>query len=517
MHANPISILIFLCGAMLALIAFYAWRHRATRGSQMFSIFVISMTVYLTGYSLELASLDLTGMLFWSKVAYLGIFSFPSLFLLFVLQYTGQEQWLTRRNILLLFLIPILLFIAKYSDDYFHLVYSSTWVDTSGPIPLLGFTRGPIYPFALYSCIPAGLGVILLWQKRQQFPALYRTQSALIVASAVLSLLVFILYMSELQPFPALKYLDLNAFLYTLWGVGIAWAMFRYRLFEVAPIARAALIEHLSDGVFVLDDQARLVDANPMAAVIFGWTQPPLGQPAGQVFSAWKELRDACQISRTASPVKIEIQHAMGDIKLFFELNITVLHNKIGKNIGQLIVIHDITERKQLEEKLIELSLVDELTGLSNRRGFNVLATQLIQMAKRMNLSAAVIFFDLDEMKSINDHFGHAEGDQALVDTANLLRSNPRSSDILARIGGDEFVILAIEANEHLTEMLLDRLRIQLEKFNLQGKRKYPLSFSFGVAHFDPEQPTELDELIEEADKAMYAQKQLKKRTLMPV
>jgi diguanylate cyclase (GGDEF)-like protein len=191
------------------------------------------------------------------------------------------------------------------------------------------------------------------------------------------------------------------------------------------------------------------------------------------------------------------------------------LHNKIGKNIGQLIVIHDITERKQLEEKLLELSLVDELTGLNNRRGFNVLATQLIQMAKRMNLNATVIFFDLDGMKTINDTFGHAEGDQALVDTANLLRNSPRSSDILARLGGDEFVILAIETNDHMTEVLLDRLQSLLDKFNQQEKRKYQLSLSFGVAHFDPGLPKELDELIEEADKAMYTQKQAKKRTMM--
>ena len=96
------------------------------------------------------------------------------------------------------------------------------------------------------------------------------------------------------------------------------------------------------------------------------------------------------------------------------------------RNIGRLIVIHDITERKKLEEKLRELSLVDELTGLSNRRGFYILATQFINMAKRMNLKAAVIFGDLDDMKMINDAFGHAEGDRTLVNIATVLRSTSR-------------------------------------------------------------------------------------------
>lgn len=513
MRVNQISIIAFLCGAMSAFIAWYAWRYRATRGSQMFAVFMSSMTVYVLGYSLELASLDLPTMLFWSKIGYLGIYSFPNLFLLFVLQYTGREKWITRRNILLLFLIPSLLLIAKFTDDIFHLVYSSTWVDTTGLIPLLGFSRGPIYLFALYSSIPVSLGILLLWQKRQNTPPIYREQATLMAVSAITPLLVFIIYMSGYQPIPELKYLDLNAFMYTLWGIGVGWAMFRYRLFKLAPIARDALIEHLNDGVFVFDDQARLVDANPVAMKILGWTRAPIGQYAGQVFSTWQDLRDGCQIDGMVDPVKIEVQHVAAGKSMFFDMNITALRDGMGRNIGRLIVIHDITERKQLEEKLRELSLVDELTGLSNRRGFYVLAAQFIQMAKRMDLKVAVIFADLDGMKMINDTFGHAEGDQALVDTANLLRSTSRASDILARLGGDEFVVLAIETEDNLADVILERLTCQLEKFNVQENRIYPISVSFGMAHCFPEQPNALDELMKEADKAMYEQKQAKKAT----
>lgn len=220
MRINPISFLVFLFGAMSAIMAVYAWRRRVTRASHIFSIFMASMTIYVVGYSMELASLDLPTMLLWSKIEYLGIFSFPNLFLMFVLQYTGRDKWLTRRNILLLFLIPSILLIAKFFDDTYHLVYSSAWVDTSGMIPLLGFTRGPIYSFALYSIIPVSLGVILLWQKRKNTLSLYRTQATLMVVSAVPPLLIFIYYMIGFQPFPNLKYLDLNALIYPLWGIG---------------------------------------------------------------------------------------------------------------------------------------------------------------------------------------------------------------------------------------------------------------------------------------------------------
>ena len=351
MQANSLAIFIVFWGVISAAFSCYAWYYRATRGLQLFSIFMVSLTVYALGYGMELSSLNLSTMLFWSKIGYLGIFSFPTLFLMFVLKYTGRDRWLTGRNIFLLFLIPTLLLIAKWTDDTFHLVYSSVWVDTGGPIPLLGFTRGPVYPFALYAIIPVGLGIYLLWQKRQNTPLFYRKQVTLMVACTVLPLLFFLLYMSGYQPIPSLAYLDLNVFMYILWGIGLGWAIFRYQLFELAPIARDMLIERLGDGVVVLDDEDRLVDVNPEATKILGWVQAPIGQHALQAFSAWKELGDACLTTRGIDSARIEIQHSSGDKRVFFEVNITALFDDNGgRRMGRLVVIHDISDRKRAEE-----------------------------------------------------------------------------------------------------------------------------------------------------------------------
>jgi hypothetical protein len=181
MKANTISIVVFIFGLMSAFIAVYAWHNRSTRGSKLLSAFMAAMTVYVMGYSMELASLDLPTMLFWSKIGYLGIFLFPTIFLIFVLQYTGREKWLGTRYIILMFLVPTFLLICKYTDDIFHLVYRRTWVDTSGLIPMLGFTRGPVYPFALYACIPVSLGIFFLLKKQKYILPFYREQITLIV------------------------------------------------------------------------------------------------------------------------------------------------------------------------------------------------------------------------------------------------------------------------------------------------------------------------------------------------
>lgn len=513
MRLNLLSFLVFLFGLMSAFFAIFAWRNRANRGSHMFAVFMASMTVYVLGYSMELASLNASTMLFWSKIEYLGISSFPSLFLIFVLQYTGRDKWITWKTILPLFVIPTILLIAKLTDDTFHLVYSSTWVDHSSSIPLLGFTRGPLYLMGGYAIVPVISGIILLLIKRRNTLPLYKTQTTLIVISALSLLLVYVLYLIGFHPYPTLRYLDLNAVVYPLWAVWLGLAVFRYGLFNIAPAARDALVERMSDAVFVLDHQARLVDANPVAIKVMGWVQPPIGQNADKIFSAWKEQWQVTPIENLPGENKVEIRLASGDQTVFFDMSITPLRNRKKKNIGQLLVLHDITELKTLEQELLELSLVDELTGLYNRRGFFVLASQFLQMVDRMNSRAAVIYLDLDTMKMINDTYGHAEGDLTLVETAILLRSNIRSSDILARFGGDEFVALVIEIDESGTEKMLERINDQFDSFNAQNNRKYSILISYGISHYDPQNPCSLEELMIKADKAMYEQKQSKRQT----
>ena len=157
-----------------------------------------------------------------------------------------------------------------------------------------------------------------------------------------------------------------------------------------------------------------------------------------------------------------------------------------------------------------KLSWGDDLTGLYNRRGFKILANQTINMAHRMKLNATLIFIDLDELKWINDFRGHAAGDQALIDTAQILKEVFRSSDIIARVGGDEFVALAINSAENPSGKLLERLQEQLDIHNTWFGKDYVLSFSCGSAHYEWENPNSLEMLLEEADQAMYANKRQK-------
>ncbi len=161
---------------------------------------------------------------------------------------------------------------------------------------------------------------------------------------------------------------------------------------------------------------------------------------------------------------------------------------------------------QQREEALLALSLTDELTGLSNRRRFFVLAEQYLRLAIRGKKRLLLFYIDMDDLKSINDRFGHQEGDRALITLGKVLKKTFRESDIIARIGGDEFVVL-LESTDDQDEVLLSRLYENIRQDDAKGIPDYELSVSVGAAQFEPEYPVLIDELLSKADALMYAQK----------
>lgn len=163
------------------------------------------------------------------------------------------------------------------------------------------------------------------------------------------------------------------------------------------------------------------------------------------------------------------------------------------------------------EEELLALSLTDELTGLYNRRRFFILADQCLKVAIREKKRLLLLYIDMDNLKWINDHCGHSEGDQALIGLGSILKKTFRESDVIARIGGDEFAVL-LESTDGSDGMLMTRLYENMRDYNAKVSQDYVLSTSVGDARFDPEYPISIDELLSKADALMYAQKQERRK-----
>ncbi|MGB3480024.1 MAG: HD domain-containing phosphohydrolase, partial [bacterium] len=275
------------------------------------------------------------------------------------------------------------------------------------------------------------------------------------------------------------------------------------------------LFEFAPDAYYLNDLKGSFVDGNKAAEELTGYTKEEL---MGKSFLELK-LLPPTQTPKTAALLARNVLGKRTGPDEF------VLSNKDGTKVpveirtfpvkikGKTFVLgiaRDISARKKAMEDLRALSLIDQLTGLYNRRGFFTLLEQQIQLANRTKKGFYILFADVDKMKWINDNLGHHEGDIALQTLANICRQSFRKSDIIARIGGDEFAICAIEAMKNSAELLVKRLKKSIYDYNNKHKQDFKLSLSIGTTYYDPENPCSIEELLELADKLMYLQKMQK-------
>lgn len=200
--------------------------------------------------------------------------------------------------------------------------------------------------------------------------------------------------------------------------------------------------------------------------------------------------------------------------KKFVEIHGYPIFNVNGEVSQMIESSFNITDRKILEQKIEQDSITDELTGLFNRRGFFLIAEKQLQIAKRNDQNLFLLYADLDNIKTINDQLGHQQGDKALQEITQILQDTFRAADILARIGGDEFIVLMHGDNEIKSQKdIIYRLEKNIEQNNQDNnKRAYELSISSVIGVFNHNAPCELDQIIREADALMYAAKQKKKK-----
>jgi len=276
------------------------------------------------------------------------------------------------------------------------------------------------------------------------------------------------------------------------------------------------LVENINIGVYRSAGTGRFLHANAAMAKIFGYESIDefMNIPMVDLYENAEQRRLFAEKIKIQGFVKSEERkfRRKDGVSIWGSVTAKAHYGPDGQIEWIDGVIEDITERKRMEEALRALSLRDELTGLYNRRGFLTLAEQQLKVADRVKKGMLLIFTDLDGMKQINDTVGHPEGDRALIDVGYILKKTFRESDIIARFGGDEFVVLSLETPEPSADVLTDRLTEHMTYHNKYENRPYKLSVSTGVARYDPENPMSLHDLLIRADRMMYENKKHKKR-----
>ena len=260
------------------------------------------------------------------------------------------------------------------------------------------------------------------------------------------------------------------------------------------------VFESAAVGMALLDMEGRLVEANAALEQLLGHgTDELLSRPLADFVQPGSEQDERERYERLVSGERSGYRLE----QRFLRKDGTAIPVRVTVSL-----VRDQAGQPEFVARMVEdmsLALVDELTGLGNRRALFAYGQQQLKVAEREHLSPAVVFVDVDGTKSINDTFGHAEGDRALVDVAQVLTRTFRASDFAARLGGDEFCVVMFQGDD--PQHAVERLHRELRNWNRQVRRPYRLSVSAGAARFDWENPRPIEELIGEADRAMYLAK----------
>lgn len=352
---TPVVLPLLLSALITLGIAVYAWRHRGPAGVVAFALLSLAITEWSLGYALELAATELAIKVMWAKVQYVGIVSVPVIWLTFALQYTNRLKTRAGRTATLLALLPVITVVLVFTNEAHNLIWSAVALNTAGSYSILDVSHGPwfwVHFLYSYVLLLVGTGLILLTLLRSR--ELYREQVAALLLGVVAPWAGNALYLSGISP---ASWLDLTPFAFTLTSVFWAWALFRFRLFDLVPVARDTVIEHMSDGVLVLDNRNRIADVNPAARrMINVGNAKVIGQPVGQFLASWPELVERF---RDVTDADTEITLAVEGIRHDYEMRLSPLTQR-GRLTGRLVVLRDVTARNQALEERQQLSTLVE-------------------------------------------------------------------------------------------------------------------------------------------------------------
>ncbi|MFL7791746.1 MAG: histidine kinase N-terminal 7TM domain-containing protein [Anaerolineae bacterium] len=455
---TPYTFPLLMTAAIAATLALFAWRHRSAPGATPLAALMLAVAVWSTAYTLELGSPDLRTKIFWSNATYLGVVTAPLAWLALALQYTGNEKWLTRRRLILLAIVPLLTTALVWTNDLHHLLHTSIKLDTSGPYPMLDVTHNVAFwahTAYCYLLLLIGTGLLILMFIRS--PHLYQSQAAALLIGALSPWIANVIFIFGWSPFGEL---DLTPFALTLTGLAMGWGLFRFRLLDVVPVARDTIIESMSDGVIVLDSRDRIVDLNPVAEGILGFSaSEAVGQPAQKVLSRWPDLVERY---RSMAETRTEITVGAGVVQRYFDLRISPLRDWRRHLVGRLIVLRDVTRRKEMEEELQQAKEVAEAANQAKDDFITVVTHEL-----RSPLSSVLGSIGLLEDGAL----GPVSEEQ--VEFLHIIESNTTR---MAALASDLADISCIESGQLQLETepvsMAKVIREIIQSINLQIKRK---------------------------------------------
>jgi diguanylate cyclase (GGDEF)-like protein/PAS domain S-box-containing protein len=512
---TPVALYLLLGACLSSALVIYGWPRRAAPGASLFAPLIACITAGSGAAALEMVATNPATRLIWNRVSWIGIVALPLCWLLFCVDFTGSWSSIRSARAVALLASPAIALIALLTANWFEPVESMVPAAVGSQPMLLALSR-------LYGWLLFLLGMALLVRRYARSASVYRAQCGSLILAGSIPAVVHLLHLVGFDP---LGGVDPTLFSFNVAALVLGWGLFSYRLFDVTPIAYETVFNAIGDGVVVTDSRGQVTSVNPIALETLGrglddvlgrkidelYNTKPQSPPA--TVSASQRGRSAAgQLDPTAggalAPELIELNVRRAGRDRDVEIRAFPVYDGERRLYGRVYISQDVTDRNAYQRRIEEMAYRDFLTKLPNRRALYADAQRAIAFARRRRQDAALLFFDLDRFKDVNDALGHPAGDLLLQYVASRLQSAARKEDSLARLGGDEFALLLYDCDAAGARAAAERLIRSLREPAFEVRRtRLNLDASVGIAMYTGGDKT-VEELIAQADVALYRAKQ---------
>lgn len=461
-----------ISGFICLVLASLTYRRRLSLDARLALFFLLAMAVWSLAYAAELGSPSLEAKLAWTRIQYLGIATVPAIFLRFAIEYTymadapigyfnrnrGRWNWI--------WLIPGITLALEWTDNYHQFIHTGAELEILNGFTQANFQYGPwFWVHVGYSYLALATATVLLLRAAWMGSSMARRQVLIILIGAFAPWIGNLIYLLDL---PLLAGLDLTPIAFSISGVCMYIGIARYRLLDLTPIARAAILESMLNGVIVLDARGRIVEVNPSAQRALGKinAREINSLPLSQVWPEWDTLNDSAK-----EGVNFEFhQGAPAPAGRDFEVQVTALQRRPGERLGSLVILHDITESKHQanQQELLnrELGLALEAAQAASRAKSTFLANVGDEL--RTPLNAIIGLSQFIELNTSLDHDARTNIDIIKSNGARLLQMVDRVLKLVSlEAGSVELEIQSFEFPKLLADMELNFMQPALEK-NIQ-------------------------------------------------
>jgi len=518
---HPYSILLAVSALVTLAVSIIVWRRTAAPGSFILGIMLSAMFVWGGAYALVWSVVALEQKFFWLKAMYLGVVMTPTLFLIFTLQITHREHWFTPLRIAALFIEPVLMLSVVWFVP--RLAFASIESITKNGYIIMHVHRGILFWVNTYYSYAVILGAFyILWVSSRHANLFFKRQYQFVLYGSIVPLALSVYTQTR---FIAFSDLDLAPVAFGISGIIYAYAIFRHQFMELIPVARSRLIENMSDGVLVIDEQGRIIDINPaMQGFLDDDPGFYIGKNVSEALKTWAENPSEL-MNELETRTEIKLPH---NPSRYLDMRVTPLYDDDQRMNGRLIVFRDITERKGVEKdlrramdrlqgQLIEIGLLqsqlreqairDALTNLFNRRYLDETLERELARAARELYPLCIVMMDIDHFKDVNDTHGHEAGDLVLRSLADAVTRQSRHGDFVCRFGGEEFVLVMPNIGIEVAHERALSLHKNIETLGIPyGRFHLSVTVSMGLAWYPAHGETKED-LLRAADRALYTAK----------